>query len=279
MLRFLVVLVLAAALGAEPISYHRHIAPILAMHCHTCHGANPDSAAAGLSTRTWADLRRGGKMGPVVLPGQPDQSPLLQFVNGARGEAHRMPLGAPPLAAEQIAHIRQWIAEGALLDQDTTTSYRLELPAVAIPTAQPVRFLCRLPVPGYVELELTDARNRRLHMDGAPDTAGQALHWDLRRASHWPPSVRVRLTVSHVGSEPVPVVFAAGTAAGAEIPAGRVAVRVHAWPAESLVFAGDETLPGGLSGLARWLRRFSPGLYLVHLRHPAGEVSALLRNR
>src|SRR5262245_20797765 len=105
---------------AQPISYSREVAPILAMNCHGCHGANPESVAGGLSTRTWTDLQKGGNVGTVIVPGDPDASPLYQFVSGARGEAHRMPLGGPPLTTTQVEMLRKWILAGASEDADTT---------------------------------------------------------------------------------------------------------------------------------------------------------------
>ncbi len=49
-----------------------------------------------------------------VAPGDPDNSYLVWKIEG-RPEivGDRMPRGRPPLAAEQITAIRQWIADGA----------------------------------------------------------------------------------------------------------------------------------------------------------------------
>src|SRR5436309_14608828 len=80
------------------VSYSRDIAPILAMHCNSCHG---DSGSAGaVVTRTHADLM---KAGDAIVAGDPDRSQVVQFIEGRRGEEHRMPLGGAPLTAEQIA--------------------------------------------------------------------------------------------------------------------------------------------------------------------------------
>jgi mono/diheme cytochrome c family protein len=49
-----------------------------------------------------------------VLPGKPDSSYLVLKVEGRSGiGGQRMPLGQPPLSAEQIKTIRDWIAAGA----------------------------------------------------------------------------------------------------------------------------------------------------------------------
>lgn len=48
-----------------------------------------------------------------VNPGDPDGSYLIQKLEGTAAVGGRMPLGGPPLPAETIAVIRQWILEGA----------------------------------------------------------------------------------------------------------------------------------------------------------------------
>lgn len=49
-----------------------------------------------------------------VSPGNPDQSYLVQKLEGNAAEGQQMPLGGPPLAQSTINFVRQWIAEGAL---------------------------------------------------------------------------------------------------------------------------------------------------------------------
>src|SRR5262245_14299853 len=106
--RRLAILLAASCVAAQPVSFSRQIAPILAMNCHLCHGANPESEAGGLSTRTWTGLVKGGNLGPAIVAGNPRESALYQFISGARGEAHRMPLGGAPLDSLQIEIIRRW---------------------------------------------------------------------------------------------------------------------------------------------------------------------------
>src|SRR5688500_11954272 len=49
-----------------------------------------------------------------VEPGNPDDSYLVQKIEGTASVGARMPLGGPNLSAEEIAAIRQWITDGAL---------------------------------------------------------------------------------------------------------------------------------------------------------------------
>lgn len=61
-----------------------------------------------------------------VDPGNPDQSYLIQKLEGTAAVGGRMPLNGTPLAAADIAAIRQWIVDGAQ-------------PAAAAPAAAPIR--------------------------------------------------------------------------------------------------------------------------------------------
>jgi hypothetical protein len=53
-----------------------------------------------------------------IEPGDPDKSYLLRKVSGtqldAGGTGGRMPLGRPPLSADELATLRRWIEQGAL---------------------------------------------------------------------------------------------------------------------------------------------------------------------
>jgi hypothetical protein len=48
-----------------------------------------------------------------VKPGDPDNSYIVQKVEGTAAVGGRMPLNREPLTAEQIGLLRQWISEGA----------------------------------------------------------------------------------------------------------------------------------------------------------------------
>ena len=48
-----------------------------------------------------------------IKPGDPDNSYLIQKIEGHASVGAQMPLGGPPLAADVIAAIRQWVSDGA----------------------------------------------------------------------------------------------------------------------------------------------------------------------
>lgn len=90
--------------------FETRIRPILAEHCHDCHGSRTSHAALRLDTH--AGLLRGTDTGKVVIPGDPGQSRLLQAVRHEDG-VKPMPDEGPRLKDEQIAALEHWIAIGA----------------------------------------------------------------------------------------------------------------------------------------------------------------------
>ena len=64
-----------------------------------------------------------------VAPGDPDNSYLLQKIEGNAAVGGRMPLNQPPLAPEAIAAVRAWIAAGAPPSDAATTRVLSTTPA------------------------------------------------------------------------------------------------------------------------------------------------------
>jgi uncharacterized membrane protein len=92
--------------------YAKHIDPIFDANCVTCHGE--EKVKGGLRLDSYASLMEGGKDGPVIVAGKPDQSLLLKRVTLPPDHKHFMPAeGKPPLKPEEIAWIRAWVLDGA----------------------------------------------------------------------------------------------------------------------------------------------------------------------
>ena len=92
--------------AAAPI-FEKDIRPILKAHCFDCHGEG-EKLSGGLDLRLKRFMLKGGDDGPVIVPGKPDQSLLFKLVHS--GE---MPKREKKLTREQIALIKDWIADGA----------------------------------------------------------------------------------------------------------------------------------------------------------------------
>jgi WD40 repeat protein len=90
-------------------SYLRDVRPILDKNCTSCH--QPAKKQSDLDLTTYATFQAGGKRGPAFVAGSPEQSLVIQFITAAQKPS--MPFGQPPLDANDVATIRDWIASGA----------------------------------------------------------------------------------------------------------------------------------------------------------------------
>jgi Ca2+-binding RTX toxin-like protein len=103
---------------ATGVDYATEIQPIFNSRCISCHSGvsapqglrldanNSYANLVGVASNEVPSLQR-------VEPGDPDNSYLVQKVEGTADVGGQMPLGGPPLSAATIAVIRQWISEGA----------------------------------------------------------------------------------------------------------------------------------------------------------------------
>jgi hypothetical protein len=202
---------LFAALLLLTVSYSRDIAPIFALHCNSCHG--DAGMAGGLATRTHADLLKADE---AIVPGNPDRSQVVQFIEGRRGEEHRMPLGGAPLTVEQITLIRRWIAEGAKSDAGVPVTYKFAIPKVRARQPGPLRIECSVPLQGYLILKVRSGGRvlyeRRFPVKSPKDRGdagvpGETMSFTIWPEKGWPAVVRVELSVLYTESEPRGVIL------------------------------------------------------------------------
>jgi hypothetical protein len=103
----------------EKLSFNESIQPILSENCYGCHGPDSGSRKAELRLdRAQFVYQPHGKFGPAIVPGKPDESPLVQRIE-AKDPQERMP---PPeahksLDAQQVALLRRWVQQGAEYEQ------------------------------------------------------------------------------------------------------------------------------------------------------------------
>lgn len=103
---------LAQAAPAGPVSFVTHIKPILEKQCISCHGAEKQKGDLRLDSRRAA--LKGGKEGPAIVPGKPDQSLMLKLVMLPESDPDRMPAKGPALSKTEVDAIKTWIEKGAL---------------------------------------------------------------------------------------------------------------------------------------------------------------------
>ena len=114
----ILLLVLLVGCTGEPaakVSFNDTIQPILSDNCYACHGPDASARKAGLRLdRAESAYASHEEFGPAIVPGKPDKSPLIRRI-ATSDVKQRMP---PPeahkiLEPEEIALLRQWVAEGA----------------------------------------------------------------------------------------------------------------------------------------------------------------------
>jgi cytochrome c553 len=94
---------LAAAADELPLTFERHVRPLLKAHCFHCHGED-GTTEADVDLRQVRLMRATG----AIDPAQPSESALLtQLRSGA------MPKGGKPLPEAEIAVIARWLEQGA----------------------------------------------------------------------------------------------------------------------------------------------------------------------
>jgi mono/diheme cytochrome c family protein len=88
---------------ASDLTWDNAIGPMFQEKCMPCHGT---LASGGLNLSTYADAMQGGASGPVIVPGDGENSLLVtkQQAGGHPGQ----------LTPEEIAQVIEWIDAGAL---------------------------------------------------------------------------------------------------------------------------------------------------------------------
>ena len=98
--------------GATPttstLSFSGQIAPIFQSKCQVCH--NQQTSIGGWDSTSYQAVMESGNNGPVIVPGDPENSLLAQLV---QGEGKLMPPSGQ-LPSSDIQTILDWITAGAL---------------------------------------------------------------------------------------------------------------------------------------------------------------------
>ncbi len=102
------------------------ILPLLQLRCVSCHGGR--RREADLDVRTIESLLRGGKSGPAIVSGKPEQSRLLQRIHAGEMPPRRqlVAVSVKPMEANEIEILQQWIADGLPKKDHTAVSTKLD---------------------------------------------------------------------------------------------------------------------------------------------------------
>lgn len=100
---------------AEPSAApsQHEIIPIVLRRCSVCHGLHRQEA--GLDLRTKAAMLRGGKSGPAMVPGKPDESPLIKKIRAGQmpPRDRLVEVSVKPIELAETETLAKWIALGA----------------------------------------------------------------------------------------------------------------------------------------------------------------------
>jgi mono/diheme cytochrome c family protein len=96
----------ATSAATGTVSFARDIQPIFDQVCVKCHGG--EKTQKNLVLKSYNDLMQGSEDGPVIEPGNPGTSLLIDMI--VKG---KMPKNGPKLLPKQIQVIVDWVTAGA----------------------------------------------------------------------------------------------------------------------------------------------------------------------
>ena len=158
---FLLLLLSSSLFADEHVDYIRHIKPVLIERCVACHGALKQEGGLRLDTALLAI--KGGESGAAIVPGDSGASLLLNRVT-ATDASERMPPEGEPLKPDQIASLRNWIAQKAEAPVDEQpqrhprdhwafrSPTRATVPQIETPSAEQARWQHN-PIDGFIASE------------------------------------------------------------------------------------------------------------------------------
>jgi hypothetical protein len=85
------------------LTFDDTIGPLFALRCGSCH---IQTSIKGLNLGTYSAVMKGGESGPVIVPGDPQNSLLVQKQSGAQPHFGQ-------LTPEELKLVSDWIAAGA----------------------------------------------------------------------------------------------------------------------------------------------------------------------
>ncbi len=88
------------------VSFSGDVLPILESRCLSCHGG--ERVEEGFSVIGYADVMKGSANGTVVVPGESQNSIMVELI-----QANKMPKRGPKLTPVQLQTIMDWIDQGA----------------------------------------------------------------------------------------------------------------------------------------------------------------------
>jgi hypothetical protein len=120
---------------AQLAFFEAKVRPVLVEHCYKCHSLSAEKLKGGLALDSRESLLKGGDLGPVLKPGDPDASLLIKAI-GYRDQDLQMPPKGK-LSPAAIADLTEWVRMGAPDPRSATAVSQAKVPA-ASPYSQEV---------------------------------------------------------------------------------------------------------------------------------------------
>ncbi|MBM80273.1 MAG: hypothetical protein CMJ78_06720 [Planctomycetaceae bacterium] len=193
------------ALEETAITQH-DVYPIVLLRCTTCHG--PRLKRGGLDLRTKSSMLAGGKSGPALLPGDPNNSLMIQRIETEacppREQLLKYFIRRPP--ATEVKTLRKWIEDGAredeiqpdiagttpdpLVTDEDRQHWAFQRPKAASADSSIDAYITAKLKANGLSLSPTADRDtliRRAYLDltGIPPTVDEWQEWHNLAAAHW----------------------------------------------------------------------------------------------
>lgn len=112
------------------IHFQKHVKPLLQDQCLECHNNVDASNFAGLNLETRSSAFNSGRNAPVIVPGDPQKSLLIQVLKLNSSHPTSMPAAQEKVEGVRLAILEKWISQGAEWPDHVRLTRPQDLPAV-----------------------------------------------------------------------------------------------------------------------------------------------------
>ena len=91
--------------------FEKKVRPALTKYCYECHSAKSEKVKGGLLLDTKTGIRKGGDVGPAVVPGNLKESLLIEAIHGKNEDLQMPPKKKLPNATVKV--LEAWVRMGA----------------------------------------------------------------------------------------------------------------------------------------------------------------------
>lgn len=110
----MLIIVVWVSAAAAQVSFKEDVFPIIQIRCLECHQPGGDGyEASGFDMRTYENLMKGTKNGPMITPGNAVDSNLLAVIDRRTAREIWMPHEKKQLSKCERQALRFWILQGA----------------------------------------------------------------------------------------------------------------------------------------------------------------------